>query len=1444
MADATIKPLELELVLKVQKFVETLRTIAGQVKATDVTPGVDTAKVQQSGDALNKLADDLEALGKTPAGPELEHVGDAAEHSGEKAEHAHGMWAKLKEGFTEGLGIGTAILGLQNLEESVHEAFDAFEEKEKAVRGVELAMSDLGEEGEKASKDMVEWAHARQAVTEFSDTATLKVIQFGKQFGKINDPAKLKEFTLAMQNYAAATGKDLETASQTLSAKLEAGGKDKTLGIKFDPGDTEANMQKFIEASNRKFKGFAENIANDGAGAIAKFKNQFGDILEKIGAIFSTLLQPFLPILSTTVHEIGNFLDLINQAPGPLRLVSIAVLGIVAAMTVYNIASQASIVTKTKEMVVDGLLKTGKMLGVVAQNEETGALILGATAHGVLTFAKNLLNGTLIKSAALWVLEKTQLAAGTIATTTVAGATGALTLAKNLLSLSTLKNVGSWIAENAVKVVATGVTIAQTAATWALNAAMIVLTSPITYVVIAIAALVGGLIYAYNHSEAFRNILGALWEAIKVGIGFFLKWLNPIGLLVQGFKLLYEKVGFFKDAVDSIVNVATGAWDALKKFVGVTDESSESLEKNKTAAEAAADAQAKLKQAVEEAINAFDNEKNRLSTNVDYLTNQATVARDRARELQEYLNRTDISADQRKTAEDRLRFANEQLGIEQSVGRERKANLVTMEREATLSKEAVEASDPKRRFDEIKAKADEFDKTYGAKGISFAAAKGQIAALRAQFLATHKELTLDEKSMIRDMESAMVDFQKKHEDLIKVGRSAAATQYSKQLADIDANLKEQIKMLGKARAEGVMTEEEYNVKSAALTKKADADKLAARREFLAKLHIAETNELDTKIADVAKNNLAERDQLKAALDDKIITQGEYDKALVNLEIRSGHERLQATVDFLEKQHKEREDSAAQQLTADLSKAQIYARAMGTTVAAMQERITRVYAEQQRERNDALEAKEIEAATTNISNEEQRAAEIKKIHEHFDALRVNDAQKLHDDLAKIQTAEIDRELEIEKQKAEISLRARGRQEEDLQFKLDVMDAEYSAEIQKLAVTAKSQEEFEQAKTAATTKYSRDRQKMVTDEIKQENVAYLVANTAIQKAFEKLSSALKTAIAKLLGWEKEQKEEATANDLHLKQIEHDKSLQSLQEQVKESKISYEEYLARKQKLDDDYQKAKDGKDKQSADNEKSIAQEITETIIDELAKRAEAWVADQIARFVFSLTQQATTTAAVVAAASVAATAWAPAAAMASVATLGAADAAGAAGLAGTVAAAQVMAHIPGAAEGLVHRPGADGAKGQLIAIGESGKEEFATPRETAEDYFKNDFGPKLLEQMVEPGSPMIEKHAVLQQLYHNTMNGDTAFARGYQKVVNRGGFMPRVSPTLQMPSAMRSQQLADLYGSHSKFSSAVDRLVDEGIEVRTHQRGDDIIGATRTANRRVARRAYTTGGGQR
>lgn len=109
--------------------------------------------------------------------------------------------------------------------------------------------------------------------------------------------------------------------------------------------------------------------------------------------------------------------------------------------------------------------------------------------------------------------------------------------------------------------VATG---AWTAAQWLLNAALT--ANPIGIVVVAIAALVGGLILAYNKSETFRGIVDAAFRAVGDAVNWMWGIIQSVFGAIPG---IWESVtGAFSAGKDAITGFISDAGDTLMKLPG------------------------------------------------------------------------------------------------------------------------------------------------------------------------------------------------------------------------------------------------------------------------------------------------------------------------------------------------------------------------------------------------------------------------------------------------------------------------------------------------------------------------------------------------------------------------------------------------------------------------------------------------------------------------------------------------------------------------------------------------------------------------------------------------------------------------------------------------------------------------------------------------------------
>lgn len=132
-------------------------------------------------------------------------------------------------------------------------------------------------------------------------------------------------------------------------------------------------------------------------------------------------------------------------------------------------------------------------------------------------------------------------------------AVGQLTTAYNVLRISKLKDMAVTVTKAAVtKAAAVGMGI-MTAAQWALNVALT--ANPIGIVIVAIGALIGGLVLAYKKSETFRNIVKSVWELLKK---------HPLAYLIRWVIKAVDWIGKLTGKIEWVGK----AWGKVKGFFG------------------------------------------------------------------------------------------------------------------------------------------------------------------------------------------------------------------------------------------------------------------------------------------------------------------------------------------------------------------------------------------------------------------------------------------------------------------------------------------------------------------------------------------------------------------------------------------------------------------------------------------------------------------------------------------------------------------------------------------------------------------------------------------------------------------------------------------------------------------------------------------------------------
>lgn len=158
-----------------------------------------------------------------------------------------------------------------------------------------------------------------------------------------------------------------------------------------------------------------------------------------------------------------------------------------------------------------------------------------------------------------------------------------------VLNVENLKTVAgniaaaaSWVAHTTAMVAAkvaglavAGAQKAMTAAQWLLNAAMN--ANPIGLVVLAIAALAAGLVYAWKHSETFRDTVTGVFKVVAKAV------ITLVGAWETGMKAL---VGAFLGVVGSVLQGAAHMFSWVPGVGGKLQKASDDFENFKTATNA------------------------------------------------------------------------------------------------------------------------------------------------------------------------------------------------------------------------------------------------------------------------------------------------------------------------------------------------------------------------------------------------------------------------------------------------------------------------------------------------------------------------------------------------------------------------------------------------------------------------------------------------------------------------------------------------------------------------------------------------------------------------------------------------------------------------------------------------------------------------------------------
>lgn len=348
----------------------------------------------------------------------------------------------------------------------------------------------------------------------------------------------------------------------------------------FDNNVTPA-LQRFSD-------GFEDVYRNHIGPAIDSLNQAFGGLVDVLKQVWEDNMQPFAEFLADTFGiSIGGVVDVLGGAIlEALKILADTVKAVSDAFIAFSDWCKDNREIVSAMATAIGLLSTAwQGIKFLSWAEQAGGLAAGiGKLSGAFTNLVGAVKGLTvdkIKSFAESVYLNTMYAKDFVVNS------GKLIVELGKTALELGKSGLAWAANAAQMGLATAAEIAQSvaagiasAATWALNGAIAVLTSPITLVIAAIAALIAIGVLLYQNWDTVVEFAKTAWQGLSDFISVICQAIGEFfSKLWTKLQEIFEPIGQwfserFQEAWDAIVNIFSGigewfantfqgAWDAI-----------------------------------------------------------------------------------------------------------------------------------------------------------------------------------------------------------------------------------------------------------------------------------------------------------------------------------------------------------------------------------------------------------------------------------------------------------------------------------------------------------------------------------------------------------------------------------------------------------------------------------------------------------------------------------------------------------------------------------------------------------------------------------------------------------------------------------------------------------------------------------------------------------------
>lgn len=484
-----------------------------------------TNELQKVGSESQKIGGGFSSAGGAVDGLKTKVAGLGNELTGV------GSIAKTALGVFSGAAITAGVQalgrGFSFIAERAREADDAADTLNISLVKAGLSASEAAKEqerlGEVAKKTANDFALPTNQVTALQ----AKIAGFGGVTGEQLD--QLTEFSIG-----AASALDLpaEAVAKVIAkgADEEQQGKLAKLGIVFDKNATQAERFAIVQAKLGPVVDAAKASSQDSIGAFDRLKNTVEELAITIGSklfdvlapVFNSIGEGLAFIVPVFTEGFGLIVSTLTEAGA---IIGDAFASVSEGAGSFDLAGAAITVFKG---VIDGLVVVIRVVAL--------AIAGIVNVFGLLTPALQTLSPLILGAAAAF------------------GAYQAVTWLSTGASTA-FASIQTFLAEKL-----TITAIKQQILNFVMSA------NPIGLVVAAAAGLAAGLVVLYNKSETFRNLIRDLWDWVKKAAVAFVDFQTRFNPITGLFRLAYDNIKPFRDAVDALIGQVLKLWDGVKNL--------------------------------------------------------------------------------------------------------------------------------------------------------------------------------------------------------------------------------------------------------------------------------------------------------------------------------------------------------------------------------------------------------------------------------------------------------------------------------------------------------------------------------------------------------------------------------------------------------------------------------------------------------------------------------------------------------------------------------------------------------------------------------------------------------------------------------------------------------------------------------------------------------------